>query len=469
MATRFERQAISDVERLRLLFGGFQGENASKAAYYDGKQALKDLGISLPPAMRMIDSVLGWPGTVVDVLEERLEFLGWSDDSLGGLFDRNDLDVTGTMAHTDALLFGTSFLTVTPGGPGDPDVVVAPASPQHMVVSRDTRRRVVSEAAQFFDAPFDSDEPDRVVLFRPDETVWLVDDNGWRVSQVDEHRLGRVMVSAFVNRPRTSKQGGRSEITPAVRSYTDSALRTLVGAEVAREFYAVPQRYMMGAPESFFLDEDGNPRGAWDAMMGKILAIERDEDGEVPDVGSFTAHSMSPFFEQVRHYSQLLAAEASIPPTYLGFTTDNPSSADAIRMSEARLVKRAERRQTWFGKTWTEVARLALMVRDGRSYDSLTDEEMGIRPIWRDAATPTKAATTDQALKLNSMGVPFGEFMMHLLGMTAQEREMLERDQKVGLRSALMQSIQARSSGQQATDLQASELNSARVDPQVGE
>src|SRR5699024_5320406 len=81
-----------------------------------------------------------------------------------------------------------------------------------------------------------------------------------------------------------------SEITPAVRSLTDSAMRTLVGAEVAREFYAVPQRYLMGAPESFFLDEDGNPRGAWDAMMGKILAIERDEEtGDVPTVGSFAA------------------------------------------------------------------------------------------------------------------------------------------------------------------------------------
>src|SRR5699024_7811864 len=117
-------------------------------------------------------------------------------------------------------------------------------------------------------------------------------------------------------------------------SYTDMALRTLVGAEVAREFYAVPQRYMMGAPESFFLDDDGNPRGAWDAMMGKILAIERDEEtGDIPTVGSFTAHSTSPFFEQLRNLSQLLASETSIPPTYLGFVTDNPSSADAIRMS----------------------------------------------------------------------------------------------------------------------------------------
>ena len=35
--------------------------------------------------------------------------------------------------------------------------------------------------------------------------------------------------------------------------------------------------------------------------MGKILAIERDEEtGDVPTVGSFAANSMSPFFEQLR-------------------------------------------------------------------------------------------------------------------------------------------------------------------------
>ena len=128
--------------------------------------------------------------------------------------------------------------------------------------------------------------------------MWLYEQSGeWYVDRVDDHELGRVPVAQFVNRPRASKTNGRSEITPAVRSLTDSAMRTLVGAEVAREFYAVPQRYLMGAPESFFLDEDGNPRGAWDAMMGKILAIERDEEtGDVPNVGSFAANSMSPFF-----------------------------------------------------------------------------------------------------------------------------------------------------------------------------
>ena len=223
---------------------------------------------------------------------------------------------------------------------------------------------------------------------------------------------------------------------------------------------------MMGAPESFFMDEDGNPRGAWDAMMGKILAVERDENGDVPDIGSFSAHSMDSFFNELRNVSQLLAAETSIPPTYLGFVTDNPSSADAIRMAENRLVKRAERRQTNFGKAWNEVARLALMVRDGRTFDELTADELSMRPMWRDAATPTKAAAMDQVQKGISSGVltPGGDYTMKLLGLTPQEKKMLERDRARGLQASLMESIRQRA--EQPANPEVEQLVDRREEPE---
>ena len=433
-----ERLAIADVVRLRQDFSRFAGANAEKAKYYDGKARLKDLGISLPPQMRLIDTVLGWPGTVVDALEERLDFEGWDSKELDPIFQTNDLDVSSSTAHLDALIFGTSFITVTSGREGEPDVVVSVVSPNDMVVTRDNRTGRVIEACQYIDG----EDGERAVLYREMDTVWLYEQSGeWRVDRVDDHELGRVPVAQFVNRPRASKTNGRSEITPAVRSLTDSAMRTLVGAEVAREFYAVPQRYLMGAPESFFLDEDGNPRGAWDAMMGKILAIERDEEtGDVPNVGSFAANSMSPFFEQLRELAKQVAAEGAVPNGYMGFSSDaNPSSADAIRMTENRLVKRAERRQAMFGKAWTEVARLILMVRDGRSFADLTDEELAIRPLWRDAATPTRAAAADEVVKMISAGVytAQGDYALKRLGLSPMDREMLRRDRAADTQGVL--------------------------------
>ena len=116
---------VADVIRLKREFSRYMGANLEKQKYYDGKQKLKDLGISLPPQMRFIDTVLGWPGTVVDALEERLDFEGWDSKELDLTFQTNDLDVSSSTAHLDALIFGTSFITVTSGREGEPDVVVS--------------------------------------------------------------------------------------------------------------------------------------------------------------------------------------------------------------------------------------------------------------------------------------------------------------------------------------------------------
>ena len=105
--------------------------------------------------------------------------------------------------------------------------------------------------------------------------------------------------------------------------------------------------------------------------------------------------------EQVKLLAQMVAGEASIPESYLGFVSANPSSADAIRATEARLVKRAERRQQILGRSWANVLRLVVAMRDG----GLSSEANGLVSRWRDAATPTRAAMADATMKLVGVGV----------------------------------------------------------------
>jgi len=104
----------------------------------------------------------------------------------------------------------------------------------------------------------------------------------------------------------------------------------------------------------------------------------------------------------VQGYAKRVASEAGIPTTYFGIETANPASADAIRAAESRLVKRAERRQASFGRSWLEVGRLALMVRDGQLPDTY---DTSVSTKWRDPSTPTRAASADEATKLIAAGV----------------------------------------------------------------
>ena len=402
--------------------------------YYEGKNKLKDLRISIPPQLTTVESVVGWSGTAIDVLDERLDFEGYiGADTLGvnEIYRANELDLEAPLGHKDSLIYGTGFVTVGKGMDGEADPLITIESPKRMTAIYDMRTRRTS-AALLLDQH--EGTPLAATLYLPDVTIYLAySKSGWVDIERDEHRLGRVLVAPLVNNPRSGDPYGRSEITPALRSYTDAAMRTLLGAEVAREFYSAPQRYILGANEDVFLDADGKPINPWSVYQGRVLGIPYNEaENVMPQVGQFQANDTRPYFEQIRNYAQLAAAETALPTSYFGLQTDNPASADAIRQMESRLVKRAERRQGQFGRTWSEVAKLALMVRDGISFDQLPAEVANIRPVWRDAATPTRAAAADEAVKLISAGVllPDSQVTYKRLNMSDTDIQILSEEKR---------------------------------------
>lgn len=404
------------------------GKNTILERYYEGKTRLKDFNISIPPQLKTVETVVGWAGTAVQVLEERLDFEGWMGaDALGleDVYRQNDLDVESSLGHLDALIFGTGFIVVGTGRDGEANPLITIESPKRMTGVYDLRLRRLTAAMSL--NRNDKGQAEDGALYLPDYTVFFafVDGLPYEVNR-DVHNLGRLPVVALPNNPRSSDPHGRSEITPTVRSLSDSALRTLLGAEVAREFYSAPQRYILGADEDLFLDADGNPMNPWSVYQGRVLGVPANQDGQIPQVGQFNANDPRPYFDQIRAYAQLFAAETAIPASYLGFQTENPASADAIRQMEARLIKRAERRQKQFGRAWQEVARLALLVRDG----SVPAEAQNLRPVWRDASTPTRAASADEAVKLIAAGVltPDSEVTYNRIGLSDVDKQVLESE-----------------------------------------
>src|SRR5690606_400658 len=350
----------------------------------------------------------------------------------------NMLDVEGTLPHLDGLVYGTGFAIVGAGGDGEPDALITLESPFHVTTIRNPRtRRTAAGYARQLD---DDGEEVGFTLYLPNETVWV--DSSGIVLDYDWHGLGRVPVVPFPNRIRSDRLGGRSEITKAVRSLTEGAVRTLLGVEVHREFYQAPQWHVVGASQDQFVDDNGNPISGWEAVMGRILALDFNEDtGQKPEIGQFQAASPAPYFEQIKGYAQLLAAEAAIPATYLGFVHDNPTSADAIRTAEARLVKRAERRQKVFGAAWLEVARLALLIRDGE----LPDDFNEVRTAWRDPSTPTRAAATDATVKLVQTGVlPVdSDVTLDQLGFSETDKQRLVQDRRKAQAAASLAALSA--------------------------
>lgn len=421
---------------------------------YQGTWTAEQFGISIPPRMQALRTVAGWCGTSVDVLEERLDWHGWSSDGdpfgLDDVYAANGLDVDSGMAHLDALIFGLSFVSVGSGRDGEPSPLVTPHSPKSMTGAWDSRARRLSSALAVGERD-ESGQITELTLYLPDETVTFgVRSGRWVPVDRDAHKLGRVPVVLVPNRSRASRENGRSEITEPVRYYADAAARTLLGLEVNREFYNAPQRIGLNVDDSMFEDESGNRVSPWTSIQGRVWNIPPNPSGEPePDVKQFNPASPAPYIDQVKGYAQLLAAEAGIPAAYLGFATDNPSSADAIRAGEARLVKRAERRQTVFGRSWMEVARLSLLVRDGAVPDGF---DSAVSAKWRDAATPTRAAAADETAKYVGAGIlpPDSSVTYDRMGLSPAEQRQLRADLRRASGSSVLDAIRNRAGGEPA-------------------
>ena len=410
-------------QRLERQLDKYAGVNHAKLQAYEGKRVAKVAGVRVASKLRKLAVRVGWPRTVVDVLEERLDFLGWDAPQelmLGDVYVGNGLGAESSLVHLDSLIYGVGFALV--GSNSDGGVQVTAQSPFTTTGLWDGQERRLEAGLRR--------SGDEIVLYEPNKTTHFVKSSGGllAVESVDEHGLGRVPLVMFPNRVRGSRSWGQSEITPMVLDLSDEASRALLDMAVHRTFHASPQRYVIANMDEQDFKDSAN---GWKALTSEVWGMQADPNDV--RIGELNGVTPSPFTAELQQLVEMLAAEAGIPVSYLGISSANPSSADAIRAGEARLVKRAERHQSNFGSSWLEVARLALLVRDG----SVPDSFSRVQSLWRDAATPTRAAAADEVAKLVGANIlpATSSITLSRLGFTpsqqatlAQERENMPAD-----------------------------------------
>jgi hypothetical protein len=409
--------------------------NHTMDAYYDGRQRLEQLGLAIPPELRRFLTIVAWPGTYVDAIEERIDLEGFvlpdatdADEQLWKIWQANGLDEESQLGHVDALIRRRAFIAVGAGDVDTPDADLAPGgdadrdtsmplitveSADEVAVELSPRTRRVSAAAKVY-----RDGADRfATLYLPDVTIWLDrGPTGWREVERDEHGLGVVPLVPLVNRPRLGRRGGRSQLERII-DLTDAAARALTNAQIATEVMAIPQRYVVGATKNDFVDKDGNILPAWEAYFGSIWALKNGD----AKVGQFSAADLTNFKTIVDHYASLVAGVTGLPMRYLGQVTTNPPSAEGIRADESRLIKTCERFQQSAEGSWELAMRIAKRIVDGDWDPKLRQMET----LWRDPATPTKAQAADAAVKLVQANILPVEAAWEDLGYSAARREKL--------------------------------------------
>lgn len=175
-----------------------------------------------------------------------------------------------------------------------------------------------------------------------------------------------------------------------------SAMRTIKRSEISSEFYSFPQKYVVG------LSQDAEPMDKWKATMSSLLTITKDDDGDTPNVGQFTQQSMSPYTEQLRTLAALFAGETGLTLDDLGFVSENPSSAEAIKASHESLRLTARKAQRTFGSGFLNAGYLAACLRDNFPYQRR--QLYLTKPCWEPIFEPDAAMLSsigDGAIKIN--------------------------------------------------------------------
>ena len=397
--------------------------------YYTGTQPLAFLS---PEAKQALGNRFGVmasniPRLSVTALAERLRITGFSGDSdLWADWIRNDLDQTSGVAHREALLLGDSYVIVWADQYGRPRVTVESAK-QVAVLTDPGSREVYAGIKRWEDPNLNVTHAvmylrDRIVMLRADQRGAVA--TGFK--QVDEvaNPLGVVPVVNLRNTDRIIGDWGSSEVDD-LKPLVDALNKSLADMMVTSEYIGRPRRWATGIEltEEPVLDENGDPvLDGGEPVLTEVNPIpegHRAMISENPDAkfGQLAAADLAGYEASVRVILGQVMAVSTLPAHYVGVFSDNPASADALRAAEASLTARAEARQQTFGRSWEQVARLMVAIRDGRD-PGLVD---GIRVHWADAATRSVAQEADAVVKLYQAGLLPQSYALAKLGYSEDE------------------------------------------------
>lgn len=384
--------------------------------------------------------LVAWPTLVLDSVDERLTIEGFRQsgadevvEDLRRVWQVNDLDEGAPEGHYAALATKHSYILVGPGDDGDPLITIE--YPDQMIVEIDPRTRQVVAGLKAYCSDVDSNLEDRMALYLPGEAYEFEPGKfeqgertpygAWGEVLRNDPHLPSVPIQPLLNRPR---QGvGRSELVE-LKPIVDAANQTATNMMAAIEHHAVGRKWLLGASENDFVDEQGNKIPLWKVATGDVWAIPNQQptnrDAQMPEVkvGQFAASDLRNFHESMKMLATMAASIYGLPPNYMGYTSDNPVSAEAIRYSLDRLIRRCERRQVSFGGAWERTMRIvwAMLDKDPTEISSL-------ETVWRDPSTPTRAAVADAATKLLQIGAYDAEQVWNELHLTEGEKDGLRK------------------------------------------
>ena len=353
---------------------------------------------AVPTSLQVqFQAVSGWCTKAVDSLADRLNFGRFEDEqgdvfAVNDIFKRNNPDIFFDSAILSALISACCFAYISKQGDnislqvidgsnatGNINPITNLLDEGYAVLKRSTEGTPTLEA-----------------YFTPTETVYFDIENN---KQWTDKTVASQLVP-IIYKPDAKRPFGHSRISRSCMYLQDTAKRTMLRADVSGEFYSYPQKYLLG------LSEDNATEDTFRMYMSTFLQITKDEDGDKPAIGQFQQQTMAPYIDQLKSIASMFAGECGLTLDDLGFSTDNPSSAEAIKAGHENLRLMATKAQRTFTSSFLNVAYTAAALRDDYAYsrDVFSDYKAIWHPIFE--VTPSDMSGMGDAISKINQAIP---------------------------------------------------------------
>lgn len=381
---------IYGIDYLRRRLADKQTRVLLRYKYYEMKNNAQDFSSLAPEKFKGLKETVGWCAKAVDSLADRLQFDEFQNDEfdLSEIFLSNNQDILIDSAVLSALISACSFVYIREDN----------GYPRLQVIDGSNATGIIDPVTNLLTEGYAVLERDSMGVVKTEAYFMAgmteIYSRGVLVQRIPNAAPYALLVP-IIYRPDAKRPFGHSRISRACIAYTQTALRTIKRSEVSAEFYSFPQKYVLGLSE----DAEFNNRLA---TISSFLNFTKDGDGDHPIVGQFQQQSMTPYTEQLRTLASLFAGETGLTLDDLGFATENPSSAEAIKAGHENLRLTARKAQRTFGTGLLNVGYLAVCIRDRYAYqrDAFRDTKVAWLPIFEPDAAAL-SGVGDAILKIN--------------------------------------------------------------------
>jgi hypothetical protein len=397
---------------------------------------------------------------VVDSVLNRLEIasvLGTTEQAnsiINKVWESNDLVLDADEIHRRALVYGDAYAIVWTDESGE--VQINYNSPLTTVVVYDTEnprlKRFAAKMWQHTD-PYDgsnekivrlnmyySNRIEKYEAFGDVETI--ISPTAFRLIETIENPWNEVPVFHF----RTAKQYGRPEHFDAFGPQ-DAINKLLITHMNTVDYQGAPQRYALatGGNDAEFedFDEIDNSEnfGALKNGPGELWYLKG-----ISKVGEFSPADHKVFTEPIREYVRAMASLTSTPLHYFEKGA-SLASGEALRTSEAPLIKKVQDRQISFGSTWRDLFRFLLKIENLEG--QIMSGQLDVQIKWVQPESLDTLDSWEVAVKKRVVGVSLKQVLIEM-GYDSEIADVIVSQADEGLMSQGMNSsnVIAEQSGQ---------------------